>query len=121
MNNEFYLPIAGCPSVSELEPQLTDKLTLKGNRAKLLHVPLWNHTYYTSRYLIDDVTGEIYAYHQDEIIAIKEQGYLQKEMAEEIYLEGQIRKGRAESKKQETQLKEALTAEKIPKIPLAVE
>ena len=47
-NNEFYLPIAGCPSVSELEPQLTDKLTLKGNRAKFLHVPLWNHTYYTS-------------------------------------------------------------------------
>ena len=24
-NNEFYLPIAGCPSISELEPQLTDK------------------------------------------------------------------------------------------------
>ena len=47
-NNEFYLPIAGCPSVSELEPQLTDKLTLKGNRAKLLCVPLWYHTYYTS-------------------------------------------------------------------------
>ena len=35
-NNEFYLPIAGCPSVSELEPQLTNQLTLKGNRAKLL-------------------------------------------------------------------------------------
>ena len=27
-NNEFYLPIAACPSVSELEPQLTDKLTV---------------------------------------------------------------------------------------------
>ena len=23
-NNEFYLPITGCPSVSELEPKLTD-------------------------------------------------------------------------------------------------
>ena len=33
-NNEFYLPIAGCPDVSELEPKLTDQLTLKGNRAK---------------------------------------------------------------------------------------
>ena len=97
-NNEFYLPIAGCPSISELEPQLTDKLTLKGNRAKLLPVPLWNHTYYTSRYLIDDVTGEIYACHQDEMIAIKEQGYLQKEMVEEIYVEGQIRKRGVESK-----------------------
>ena len=41
-NNEFYLPIAGCPSVSQLEPQLTDQLTLKGNRAKLLHIPLWH-------------------------------------------------------------------------------
>ena len=30
----------------------------------------------TSMYLIDNVTGEIYACHQDEIIAIKEQGYL---------------------------------------------
>ena len=49
-NNEFYLPIAGCPSVSELEPQLTNQLTLKGNRAKLLHIPLWHHTYYTSSY-----------------------------------------------------------------------
>ena len=58
-NNEFYLPIIGCPSVSELEPQLTNQLTLKGNRAKLLHVPLWNHTYYTSSYLIDDITGEL--------------------------------------------------------------
>ena len=85
-NNEFYLPIAGCPGVSELEPQLTNQLTLKGNRAKLLHIPLWHHTYYTSLYLIDDVTGELYACHQGELIAIKEQGYLQKEMAEEEYL-----------------------------------
>ena len=58
-NNEFYLPIAGCPSVSELEPQLTNQLTLKGNKAKLLHVPLWHHTYYTSLYLINDITGEL--------------------------------------------------------------
>ena len=71
-NNEFYLPIAGCPSVSELEPQLTDQLTLKGNRAKLLHIPLWHHTYYTSLYLIDEVTGELYACHQGELIAIKD-------------------------------------------------
>ena len=88
-NNEFYLPIAGCPSVSQLEPQLTNQLTLKGNRAKLLHVPLWHHTFYTSTYLIDDITGELYASHQGELIAIKEQGYLQKEMAEEEYLSSQ--------------------------------
>ena len=88
-NNEFYLPIAGCPSVSELKPQLTDQLTLKGNRAKLLHVPLWSHTYYTSSYLIDDITGELYACHQGELIVIKEQGYLQKDLAEEAYLSSQ--------------------------------
>ena len=85
-NNEFYLPIAGCPSVSELEPQLTNQLTLKGNKAKLLHVPLWYHNYYTSSYVIDDLTGELYACHQGELIVTKEQGYLQKEMAEEEYL-----------------------------------
>ena len=83
------MPIAGCPRVSELEPKLTDQLTLKGNRARLLHVPLWHHTYYTSTYLIDDITGELYACHQDELIAIKEQGYLQKEIAEEKYLDSQ--------------------------------
>ena len=92
-NNEFYLPIAGCPSVSELEPQLTDQLTLKGNKAKLLHIPLWHHTYYTSSYLIDDVTGELYACHKGELIVIKEQGYLQKEMAEEEYLSSQGKGG----------------------------
>ena len=58
-NNEIYLPIAGYPSVSELELQLTNQLTLKGNRAKLLHVSLWHHTYYTSMYLINDTTGEL--------------------------------------------------------------
>ena len=52
-------------------PQLTNQLTLKGNRAKLLHVPLWHHTYYTSTYLIDDITGELYASHHGELIAIK--------------------------------------------------
>ena len=78
--------------MSELEPQLTDRLTLKGNQAKLLHVPLWHHTYYTSLYLIDDVTGELYACQGDKLIAIKEQGYLQKEMAEEKYLESQMRR-----------------------------
>ena len=92
-NNEFYLPIASCPSVSELEPQLTNQLTLKSNRAKLLHIPLWHHTYYTSSYLIDDVTGELYACHQGELIVIKEQGYLQKEMAKEEYLNSQGKGG----------------------------
>ena len=67
-----------------------------------MHVPLWIHTI---MYLIYDVTREIIACHQDEIIAIKEQRYLQKEMAEEKYLEGQIRKRGAELKRQENQQK----------------
>ena len=66
---------------------------MKGNKAKLLHIPLWHHTYYTSSYLIDDVTGELYARRQDELIAIKEQGYLQKEMAEEEYLNSRGKEG----------------------------
>ena len=112
-NNEFYLPIAGCPSVSELEPQLTDQLTLKGNRAKLLHVPLWSHVYYTSSYLIDDITGELYACHQGELIAIKEHGYLQKDLAEEAYLGSQ---GREDARMMETQRKETFLREtsKLP-------
>ena len=97
--------------MSELEPQLTDQLTLKGNRAKLLHVPIWNHVYYTSLYLIDDITGELYACHQGELIAIKEQGYLQKDLAEEAYLGGQVRK---DTKQKETFLSE------IPKLPQPV-
>ena len=111
-NNEFYLPIAGCPSVMELEPQLMNQLTLKGNRAKLLHVPLWHHTYYTSLYLIDDVTGELCACHQGELIAIKEQGYLQKGMAEEEYLNSQG-KGRTVHLEQEndSQPKKVLSGE----------
>ena len=116
-NNEFYLPIAGCPGVSELEPKLTDQLTLKGNRAKLLHIPLWHHTYYTSTYLIDDITGELYACQQGELIVIKEQGYLQKEMAEEEDLNSQ-RRGGAVYLEQErnTQTKKELSRE-LPKIP----
>ena len=116
-NNEFYLPIAGCPSVSELEPQLTNQLTLKGNRAKLLHIPLWYHTYYTSSYLIDDVTGELYTCHQGELIAIKEQGYLQREMAEEEYLNSRGKGGAVYlGQEKNIQTKKELSGE-LPKIP----
>ena len=105
--------------MSELEPQLTDQLTLKGNKAKLLHVPLWNHTYYTSTYMIDDVTGELYACHQDELIAIKEQGYLQKEMAEEKYLDSQTNK-RMTDRVQRSRLQVASTAfQNDPNMPVA--
>ena len=117
-NNEFYLPIAGCPSVSELEPQLTNQLTLKGNKAKLMHIPLWHHTFYTSSYLIDDVTEELYACHQGELIAIKEQGYLQKEMAEEEHLNSRGKGGAVYlEQKKDSQSRKELSGEpsKIPR------
>ena len=116
-NNKFYLPIAGCPSVSELELQLTDQLTLKGNRAKLLRVPLWHRTYYISSYLIDNITGELYACHQGELIVIKEQGYLQKEKAEEKYLDSQREKGMVDLKEGDNAQPKMMTLEKNPKIP----
>ena len=43
--------------------------------------------------MIDDITGELYACHQGELIMIKEQGYLQKEMTEEEYLNSQEKGG----------------------------
>ena len=120
MNNEFYLPVACCPSVSELEPKLTNRLTLKGNLAKLLHVPLWNHTYYTSSYLIDDVTGELYACQGDELIAIKEQGYLQKDMSEEKFLENQMGQRVPDSVKATSQQNEETYRKELPKIPVTL-
>ena len=116
-DNEFYLPIVGCPSVSELEPQLTDQLTLKGNRAKLLHVPLWNHTYYTSSYLIDDITGELYACHQGELIVIK--GYLQKDLAEEEYPSSQGRGGLGHTEQRKEMQPKGIALTETPKVPQA--
>ena len=116
-NNEFYLPIAGCPNVSKLERQLTNQLTLKGNRAKLLNVPLWHHTYYTSMYLIDDITGELYARHQGDLIAIKEQGYLQREMAEEEYLSRKGKGMMVHLEWENNMQPDKLALGEIPKIP----
>ena len=116
-NNEFYLPIAGCPSVSELELKLTNQLTLKGNRAKLLHVPLWHHTYYTSSYLIDDITGELYACHQNELIAIKEQGYLQKEITEEHYLNSQRGSRMVHLEPKDNPPPKKTELDEVPKVP----
>ena len=82
-----------------------------------MHIPLWHHTYYTSSYLIDEVTGKLYACHQGELIAIKEQGYLQKEMAEEEYLNSQGKGGVVyQEQEKNIQTKKELSRE-LPKIP----
>ena len=31
VDNDFYLPLPGCPLLSSLDPERTDKLTLRGN------------------------------------------------------------------------------------------
>ena len=68
-------------------------------------------------YLIDDITGELYACHQGELIVIKEQGYLQKEMAEEEYLNGQ-EKGRTVHLEQENDSQPKMVAlAETPKVP----
>ena len=95
--------------MSELEPQLIDRLTLKDN-----------HTYYTSLYLIDDVTGELYACQGDDLIAIKEQEYLQNEMAEKIYLESQTARQTMELMKSINQQSEAVLFWKSSKSTTAI-
>ena len=67
--------------------------------------------------MTDDVTGELYACHQGELIAIKEQGYLQKEMAEEKYLNSQGKEGAVYLEQEKnTQSRKELSRES-PKIP----
>ena len=82
-------------------------------------MPLWNHTYYTSSYLIDDITGELYACHQGELIAIKEQGYLQKEMAEEEYLNSQGKGGMVHLEQENNTQPERIALIEPPKVPPA--
>ena len=67
------------------------------------------------------MTGELYACHQDELIAIKEQGYLQKEMTEEKYLNSQANKRVTDPKKGLTQQIAPTATEDVPKIPLTFE
>ena len=67
--------------------------------------------------MIDDVTGELYACHQGELIAIKEQGYLQREMAEEEYLNSQEKGGVVYlGQKENIQTKKEMSRE-LPKVP----
>ena len=80
-------------------------------------MPLWHHTYYTSSYLIDDITGELYACHQDELVEIKEQGYLQKEMAEEEYLNSQGKGGMVHLEWENNTQPERVALVEPPKVP----
>ena len=81
-------------------------------------MPLWHHTYYTSSYLIDDITGELYACHQGELIAIKEQGYLRKEKAEEEYLNSQGKGGMVHLEWENNTQPKRVALVETPKVPL---
>ena len=56
----------------------------------------------------------MYARHQDELIAIKEQGYLQKEMAEEEYLNNRGKEGAVYLAQEEnTRIQEGFSKESL--------
>ena len=77
----MYLPIPGTPSINDLEPEETPQLTARGNRAKVVVITLWRSKYQTEKFMIDDLTGEIYAITEKGIDAIKEQAFLDRKLA----------------------------------------
>ena len=78
---DLYLPIPGTPSINDLEPEETPQLTVRGNRAKVVIVKLWRSKYQTERFMVDDLTGEIYAVTEKGIDVIKEQAFLDRKLA----------------------------------------
>ena len=75
-HGDLYLPIPGIPSINDLEPEETPQLTARGNRAKIVVIKLWRTKYQTERFMVDDLTGEIYAVKEKGIDVIKEQAFL---------------------------------------------
>ena len=75
-HGDLYLPIPGTLSINDLEPEETLQLTARGNRAKIVIIKLWGSKYQTERFMVDDLTGEIYAIKEMGIDVIKEQAFL---------------------------------------------
>ena len=80
-HGDLYLPIPGTPSINDLEPEETPQLTARGNRAKVVVITLWRSKYQTEKFMVDDLTGEIYAITEKGIDAIKEQAFLDRKLA----------------------------------------
>ena len=80
-HGDLYLPIPGTLSINDLEPEETLQLTARGNRAKIVMIKLWGSKYQTERFMVDDLTGEIYAIKEMGIDVIKEQAYLDQKLA----------------------------------------
>ena len=75
-HGDLFLPIPGAPSINDLEPEETLQLTTHGNRVKIVTIKLWGPKYQTDRFMIDDLTGKIYAVREGGINVIKEQAFL---------------------------------------------
>ena len=80
-HGDLYLPIPGTPSINDLEPEEILQLTARGNRAKIVVIELWGSKYQTEKFMVDDLTGEIYAIKELGIDVIKEQAYLDQKLA----------------------------------------
>ena len=85
-HGDLYLPIPGTPSINDLEPEETPQLTARGNRAKIVVIKLWKSRYQTERFMVDDLTGEIYAIKEKGIDVIKEQAFLDRKLAWEAVI-----------------------------------
>ena len=60
-HGDLYLLIPGTLSINDLEPEETLQLTARGNRTKIVIIKLWGFKYPTERFMVNDLTGEIYA------------------------------------------------------------
>ena len=80
-HRDLYLPIPGCPSLNQLEPVELDSLTSRGNCAKMVKILTLQPKYRAEYYIVDDITGEMYARTTEGLVAIKEQVYLDQAIA----------------------------------------
>ena len=80
-HRDLYLPIPGCPSVNQLEPIELNSLTPRGNHAKMVKILMLQPKYRAEYYVVDDITGEMYARTTEGLVAIKEQVYLDQAIA----------------------------------------
>ena len=76
----YYL-IANSPSLNQLEPIELENLTPRGNSAKMVKILTLQPKYRAEYYIVDDITGEMYAHTVEGLIAIKEQAYLDQTVA----------------------------------------
>ena len=80
-HGDLFLPIPGTLSINDLEPEETLQLMTHGNRVKIVTIKLWGPRYQTDRFMIDDLTGEIYAIREGGMDLIKEQAFLDRRLA----------------------------------------